>query len=144
MADSSGADTVTEAENVSEAVHLAIGAASTCWENLGGAGVFDSDRASAIAGELVRWIEQHRPAPTRSLGTVFVDVVPRIAPIEGELLELDSPLPNAEDLRRAGSRFAEAARAVPGEVDRWAVLCEGLLAFAGAFATRRELEDPSE
>lgn len=35
-----------------ELIQVAMGAASMCWENPGGAGVFDSDRASFIADEL--------------------------------------------------------------------------------------------
>lgn len=31
----------------------AIGAASSCWENLAGAGVFDSGRAAAIADDVI-------------------------------------------------------------------------------------------
>lgn len=34
-------------------VFVAIGAATACWENLSGAGLFESDRAKEIADELV-------------------------------------------------------------------------------------------
>lgn len=40
------------------AVFQAIGAASTCWENLEEAGVFDTDRAAYITGCLLSLIEQ--------------------------------------------------------------------------------------
>lgn len=43
---------------VHEAIGEAIGGASTCWENLRGAGVFDSTRASAIADELEEFLRQ--------------------------------------------------------------------------------------
>lgn len=39
-------------ETLEEAVYQAIGAASMCWEDPGGAGVFDSTRAKAI-GDLL-------------------------------------------------------------------------------------------
>ena len=41
---------------VHEAVMQALGAASVCWENPGGAGVFDSERASAIGDELLDFL----------------------------------------------------------------------------------------
>lgn len=44
------------ADTLESAVFQALGAASVCWENPGGAGVFESDRAKAIGDELVAWI----------------------------------------------------------------------------------------
>ena len=41
-----------EAEDITAVVYLAIGAGSACWENLEGAGVFESTRAS-ILGQAV-------------------------------------------------------------------------------------------
>lgn len=38
---------------IEEFVGQAIGAASVCWENPGGAGVFDSTRAAQIADEIM-------------------------------------------------------------------------------------------
>lgn len=38
------------------AVFQALGAASTCWENLSGAGVFDSTRAKDIGDGLLEFI----------------------------------------------------------------------------------------
>lgn len=138
MGDDKLATTIAEAADLSEAVHLALGEASTCWDNLAGAGVFQSERAREIALELEAWIEQHKPG--RSLGTVFVDVVPRIvqptaAELEASTVELEGgPVPNVEDLRIAGSLFAEAGRAPAAEVDRrWRDLCDGLHAFVSAF-----------
>ena len=40
------------------AVYQAVGAASSCWESLEGAGVFDDQRAVLVARSLVEWIEQ--------------------------------------------------------------------------------------
>lgn len=37
-------------------VFQAIGAASACWENLAGAGVFDSDQAKRVADDLLTYI----------------------------------------------------------------------------------------
>lgn len=44
--------------SLEEAVGVAVGAATTCWENLSGAGVFQSERASAIAQQLHERIKQ--------------------------------------------------------------------------------------
>jgi hypothetical protein len=45
-----------EEGGVEHAVFTALGAASACWEDLGGAGVFDSTRAKAIGDALVAWL----------------------------------------------------------------------------------------
>lgn len=44
-----------------EAVFQALGAASACWDNLEGAGVFESDRAKAIGDALMARIRQAGP-----------------------------------------------------------------------------------
>lgn len=41
-----------------EAVFLALGAASTCWENMSGAGLFESDRCKQIGEELMDFLKQ--------------------------------------------------------------------------------------
>ena len=54
--------TTPEVENVPDLntkVFQAIGAASACWENLAGAGVFDSDRAKQVADDLLTFIRQN-------------------------------------------------------------------------------------
>lgn len=38
------------------AVGLAVGAASTCWSNLSGAGTFQSDQAGQICADLIRYL----------------------------------------------------------------------------------------
>lgn len=43
--------------NLETAVFLAIGAASACWENLSGAGVFDSTRAEEIGRALLAFVQ---------------------------------------------------------------------------------------
>lgn len=43
---------------VHEAIGQAIGAASVCWENLGGAGVFQSTWAAQVADELEGFIRR--------------------------------------------------------------------------------------
>ena len=45
--------------DVKAAVFQTIGAASVCWEDPGGAGVFDSTRAAALGEGLVAWLEDH-------------------------------------------------------------------------------------
>lgn len=44
--------------DLEEAVYAALGAASVCWESMAGTGVFQSDEASAIGEELVRFVQQ--------------------------------------------------------------------------------------
>lgn len=57
-----GEDTDHDQEemNLRSAVFQALGAASACWDNLTGAGVFESDRACAIGERLLEFIEQDR------------------------------------------------------------------------------------
>ena len=43
---------ITE-ERLKELIFQALGEASTCWQNLSGAGVFDSERAIAIGERLI-------------------------------------------------------------------------------------------
>lgn len=47
---------LSEADSMEEAIGLAIGAASVCWENPGGAGVFESGRAAAISAGLLELV----------------------------------------------------------------------------------------
>ena len=54
---------------VDDIIGEAIGAASVCWENPGGAGAFDSERASIIVDEVMAalrqklWVSDMDPAP---------------------------------------------------------------------------------
>lgn len=57
--------TETPAEALSRMVHEAVGAASTCWENLEGTGVFQDDRAREVAERLLNQIHSLAPALTR-------------------------------------------------------------------------------
>lgn len=45
-----------EPESLEQAVQLAVGAASACWENLSGAGVFQSERALEVSDQLIAWL----------------------------------------------------------------------------------------
>lgn len=47
------------AEDPQEAVFTALGAVSACWENLRGAGVFESTRAKEIGDELMEYLYAH-------------------------------------------------------------------------------------
>jgi hypothetical protein len=49
---------VDDATDRRSAVFQALGAASACWENLSGAGVFDSTRAKAIGEALLAKLEE--------------------------------------------------------------------------------------
>lgn len=51
----------TTSTPIEEAVGQAIGAASACWENLSGAGIFESTRAKQIVDELVAYINSKQP-----------------------------------------------------------------------------------
>lgn len=48
-----------EANTLDEAIGMSIGAASTCWENLSGAGVFNDKMACEIITELAEWIRSN-------------------------------------------------------------------------------------
>lgn len=50
---------VTRADHVFQA----LGAASVCWDNLSGAGVFDSTRAKAIGDALLVYLAEHDAQP---------------------------------------------------------------------------------
>jgi hypothetical protein len=47
----------SEPRDLSELIGQAMGAASMCWDNVRGAGVFQSERASQITQEVIDWIE---------------------------------------------------------------------------------------
>lgn len=44
--------------DITEPVYQAVGEASACWENLSGAGVFDSDHAKRVAEALVERVAE--------------------------------------------------------------------------------------
>lgn len=46
-------------ESLEQAVGEAVGAASTCWTNLGDAGVFKSEQAVEVVNGLVGWINEN-------------------------------------------------------------------------------------
>lgn len=43
--------------SLEEAVYLAVGASSVCWENMSGTGVFNDARAADIAKSLLSYFE---------------------------------------------------------------------------------------
>lgn len=47
--------------DIETAVFEALGAASVCWGNLEGAGIFDSTRAKQIADELIEYFQSKQP-----------------------------------------------------------------------------------
>lgn len=49
----------SDVHDLHNAVYQSIGAASVCWENPGGAGVFDSTRAAALGEGLIAWLVEH-------------------------------------------------------------------------------------
>lgn len=46
-----------DTDELAIAVYQAVGAASTCWDNLEGAGIFNDRKAVWVAAGLLRWIE---------------------------------------------------------------------------------------
>lgn len=46
-------------KDLDTAVHVLGGYASACWDNLSGAGVFDSERAHQGCLDLIEWIEKN-------------------------------------------------------------------------------------
>lgn len=51
---------LTEDVDAETAIFIALGAASACWENLQGAGMFDSSRAKVIGEELLEHLRRRR------------------------------------------------------------------------------------
>ena len=54
-----------DAADATELMHQVIGAGSMCWEDLSGAGVFDSTEAAKIAKEAVERFGELVPGDTR-------------------------------------------------------------------------------
>lgn len=50
---------LNEADTLEDAIGLALGAASTCWDNLSGAGVFQSERAGFVSQELLTLVRDY-------------------------------------------------------------------------------------
>lgn len=72
----SAPEAVKAAGSLHEAVFLALGAASTCWESLEGTGVFQSDRAQTIGEALMGRIAQEmEPTPDMPEVKRFEDAV---------------------------------------------------------------------
>jgi hypothetical protein len=46
-------------DDLESVIYQAVGCGSTCWEDLDSTGVFQSDRAKAVADEAIGWIRQH-------------------------------------------------------------------------------------
>ena len=52
-------DMIQGADTIEEAIGLSLGAASVCWENVAGAGVFESSRASLICETLTELVRDY-------------------------------------------------------------------------------------
>lgn len=64
-----------EPVTIEQAVHMALGAASTCWEDMSGTGVFQDDRARSVAAALLRFIgETTVPMPASHAAKVIADL----------------------------------------------------------------------
>lgn len=50
---------IKDADTLEEAIGLGVGAASACWDNLEGAGVFDSTRATLITEMLLFRVREY-------------------------------------------------------------------------------------
>ena len=51
-------ETDTVPERIRSAVYQAVGAASVAWENPGGAGVFDTEKAKRVAESLIHFLRE--------------------------------------------------------------------------------------
>lgn len=58
-----------DAETLEELVFQAIGAASTCWENLEGAGIFRATRAKALGDELLERLRERENSLVKLIST---------------------------------------------------------------------------
>lgn len=54
-----------DANTLEEAIGMSIGAASTCWADLSGAGVFNDAMACEIVNDLIAWIKDRIPDQTQ-------------------------------------------------------------------------------
>lgn len=83
-----------EPAELSQAVFLAVGAASMCWEKPEGAGVFESGRAVEVAEQLLEWVRAHYQMKPDAPATPAHE-------IRGEVLEvtLDPPRHEYRQLR---------------------------------------------
>lgn len=84
-------------ESLSQAVHEAVGAASVCWENMSGTGVFDDTRAREVAQGLLDYInENYAPRVTSSTDVLAGDLFWYSEWLDGEDLIVE---PLRSDLR---------------------------------------------
>lgn len=58
-----------EDQNLKTIVGLAVGAASVCWDDMTGKGVFESERAQQIVEEVISWIEERYQLSDVKAGT---------------------------------------------------------------------------
>ena len=52
-------DRDSDPDSLRSVIAEAIGAASVCWENMEGTGIFDEQRATEILEEVVTWVDDH-------------------------------------------------------------------------------------
>lgn len=50
---------IRNAKDLDQAVHMAVGAASVCWESMTGTGTFQDDRARNVAAALIAYVNDH-------------------------------------------------------------------------------------
>ena len=79
----------TEDMSLETVVFTALGAASVCWENMEGTGVFDDRRAKEIGDELVEFLEARVRQPRLGLATTRqltreLDARAEVAQVAGE------------------------------------------------------------
>lgn len=59
-----------EPKSLEQAVQIAVGGASACWEHLEGAGVFQDDRALEVSQALIEWVEANYTRKVRSYASL--------------------------------------------------------------------------
>lgn len=101
-------------ETLEEAVQLAVGAASVCWSDMAGKGVFESERALEISKQLIQYLktEPGSRSQFRKVSNEKADLEKQLRIANSALMHLDShwtpptPVP---------PQFAEALRVVTDE-----------------------------
>jgi hypothetical protein len=109
------------AESMGEAIRIAVGAASTCWTNMMGAGVFKSTEALDISTQLEHHIDAHI---TKGLGAIGLrhNVIGAKLRALKERGETTVPIQDVMDIL-VGKKDQEAHSTVPYNVEKARCWC---------------------
>jgi hypothetical protein len=106
-------------DTIETKIQVAIGAASMCWEDPAGAGVFDSERAAEIAGKLLAEVRRYILSEPESDAEfrrrhMLDDVDDSSRPIPADLLRADPDLMGSPEGDRKGLAELQAAARAKG------------------------------